>query len=163
MVAFLLFVLEPRDWECHDNNDNDDDDYDDDNNQEIAVHRDELCRTVFAARQKQHKKYANSVYSKQAIDAAFKKLSDAEVLKVCPAPPNTPTEVITFASLQCQQTPLYMAGKYTKEDIFLSFTFLLVDLLVLDFFFIVTARFGLNISLLRKFSIVFIVIVIEID
>lgn len=75
---------------------------------------DELCQTVFAARQKQHKKYANSIYSKQAIDAAFKKLSDSELVKVCPAPPNTPSEVITFASLQCQQAPLYMAGRYNK-------------------------------------------------
>ena len=67
---------------------------------------------MFATRQKQHKKYANSVYSKQAIDAAFKKLNDSEVLRVCPSPPTTPSEVVTFASLQCQQAAMYMAGKF---------------------------------------------------
>ncbi|KAG0694206.1 putative tRNA pseudouridine synthase Pus10 [Chionoecetes opilio] len=74
----------------------------------------DLCKKVFATRQKQHRKYANSIYSKQAIDAAFKKLSDSEVLKVCPAPPVTPSEGITFASLYCQQAPMYMAGRYNK-------------------------------------------------
>lgn len=66
---------------------------------------------MFAARHKQHKKYANSIYSKQAVDAAFKKLSDSDVLKVCPEPPSMPSEVITFATIQCQQAPLYIAGK----------------------------------------------------
>ncbi|XP_045114054.1 tRNA pseudouridine synthase Pus10-like [Portunus trituberculatus] len=74
----------------------------------------ELCQTMFATRQKQHKKYANSVYSKQAIDAAFKKLTDSEVLRVCPSPPSTPNEPVTFASLQCQQAAMYMAGRYNK-------------------------------------------------
>lgn len=76
------------------------------------VHRDELCHAVFAARQKQNKKYANSVYSKQAVDAAFKKLNDSDLLKVCPEPPSTPSEVITFATIQCQQAPLYIAGRW---------------------------------------------------
>lgn len=75
---------------------------------------DELCRTMFATRQKQHKKHANNVYSKQAIDTAFKKLSDSDLLKVCPEPPSTPSEVITFATIQCQQAPMYMAGRYNK-------------------------------------------------
>lgn len=78
-----------------------------------SIHRDELSRTVFTARQKQHKKYANSVYSKQAIDTAFKKLSDSDLLKVCPEPPTTPSEVITFATIQCQQAPIYIAGRCT--------------------------------------------------
>lgn len=66
---------------------------------------------MFALRQKQHKKYANSVYSKQAIDTALKKFNDVEFLNAFPDPPPTPEESVTFSNLQCQHAPLYMAGK----------------------------------------------------
>ncbi|XP_042240203.1 uncharacterized protein LOC121878200 [Homarus americanus] len=72
---------------------------------------DQLCGGLFAARQKQHRKYSNGVYSKQAVDTAIKKLSDQDFLNVCPDLPSIPDEVVSFSSLQCQQAPLYMAGK----------------------------------------------------
>ncbi|XP_045584438.2 tRNA pseudouridine synthase Pus10 isoform X1 [Procambarus clarkii] len=75
---------------------------------------DQLCGSIFAARQKQHRKYSNGIYSKQAVDTAIKKLPDQEFLKVCPSPPSIPDEAVSFSSLQCQQAPLYMAGRYNK-------------------------------------------------
>ncbi|XP_042230224.1 tRNA pseudouridine synthase Pus10-like [Homarus americanus] len=75
---------------------------------------DQLCGGLFAARQKQHRKYSNGVYSKQAVDTAIKKLSDQDFLNVCPDLPSIPDEVVSFSSLQCQQAPLYMAGRYNK-------------------------------------------------
>ncbi|XP_064109081.1 tRNA pseudouridine synthase Pus10-like isoform X1 [Macrobrachium nipponense] len=75
---------------------------------------DQLCESTFALRRKQHKKYAAGVYSKQSIDAAIKKLTDEEFLKVCPNPPGIPTEAVTYTDLKWQRDSIYMAGRYNK-------------------------------------------------
>ncbi|XP_068214830.1 tRNA pseudouridine synthase Pus10 [Palaemon carinicauda] len=75
---------------------------------------DKLCESTFAMRRKQHKKYATGVYSKQSVDAAIKKLTDTEFLKVCPNPPSIPIEAIAFKDLKWQRDSLYMAGRYNK-------------------------------------------------
>lgn len=101
---------------------------------------------MFATRQKQHKKYANSVYSKQAIDTAFKKLTDSEVLKVCPSPPNTPCEAVTFSNLQCQQAAMYMAGKWIRlsglnTNHYSQYLLLISSLIIITIVFIITGMY----------------------
>ncbi|XP_037781291.1 tRNA pseudouridine synthase Pus10-like [Penaeus monodon] len=73
-----------------------------------------LCTAMFTVRRQQHRKYSNTVFTKQAIDTAIKKVSDEEFLKACPEPPCVPDEAIIFQSLQCQQTSIFMAGRYNK-------------------------------------------------
>ncbi|KAK3881976.1 hypothetical protein Pcinc_013620, partial [Petrolisthes cinctipes] len=75
---------------------------------------DKVCGQLFATRHKQHRKYGNTVYSKQSIETAIKKVSDANFLTSLPDPPNTPTHTVTFGSLQCLHTSLFMAGRYNK-------------------------------------------------
>lgn len=75
---------------------------------------DQLCGAVFVARQKKHKKFSKGVYSKQAVDAALKKLNDQDFLRVCPEPPSIPDESVSFSNLHCHHAPLYMAGRYNK-------------------------------------------------
>lgn len=75
---------------------------------------DRLCGSLFSDRRKQHRKYASGVYSKQSVDAAMKKLSDEEFLKVCKEPPSVPVEAVLIASVKWQRDALYMAGRYNK-------------------------------------------------
>ncbi|KAK7068269.1 putative tRNA pseudouridine synthase Pus10 [Halocaridina rubra] len=75
---------------------------------------DTLCGNLFHDRRKQPKKFAAGVYSKQAVDAAIKKLSDREFLRACPAPPPMPAELIAITELKWQRDALFMAGRYNK-------------------------------------------------